>query len=304
MPSKNSLFYSILMVLFLGNPVLFAQGVEITITPPERSFLVGEYIWIDIDFHNGTADTLCINSFDREKHLYLINSVGVRQKSPITGGWQRPPCIPELIPGEHFIYTTDISGDFGQSSDSWPSFHLPVGEYQLHADGHLRKKEWIRKVPFRSESVRIMVMDPTVEEKQVWESFNKAYIQFFFEGNKAGADSLLAVLINQYPTSAYIVRIWDQYVRSMRYFPDYPGDRWETSLNRYMQFISRFPDDHAAKRALASLPGHPLLRKDRERLIRVLDQVIAEHPNSLVAERARSIKTKEISRAVGKRKRE
>jgi hypothetical protein len=69
-----------------------------------------------------------------------------------------------------------------------------------------------------------------------------------------------------------------------------------------MRFISLFPESYAARRVLVSLGAHPLLREDRERLIRVLDQVIAEHPNSLVAERARTIKAKESAREKQPRK--
>lgn len=290
--------FAVFIALFLGNFILFSQAVDIRAIQPERPFLLGEYIWINLEIYNNTSDTLCIDTFDPERQLHLISSAGVRQKSPIHGNLSGTPCISELPPGELYTYTTEIAQGFGQSNDVYPIFHLPAGEYQLYADGHMMAKGWRNQFPFRSEPVQVKVVEPTAEDRQVWEYLNEAWRQSSV-GNKIGADSLLEMLIDRYPKSAYITEIWSVYVLQLGYYPDFPGNRLETSLDRYIQFITRFPESHAAKRALASLPGHPLLRKDRARLMQVLDSVIADHPGSIVAERARMIKIKEEARTGG-----
>ena len=259
--------------------LMIFSDVKVYVITDKEEYLLGEDIYIEVLMENKTGNTIKAG-FPREINNWLyVYYNGERKKSVLNILWlyKSKYILKRIIPPDSsmiILYPTHLRGFLYFACDI-PRY-FPVGEYMIFVKCAYTVPGSGDTVEVVSDTVRVRVVEPEGEDREVFE-YLKSVDPFF--GARRGKIKVKGEELYNYamkhPGSVYAPYIWyssllkmdNERLKAKKMNKDIKVKKVK-KREEFVKFIQRYPDSPYAYELATDLSGYPLASSKSEEELR------------------------------------
>jgi len=255
------------------------SDVKVYVITDKEEYLLGEDIYIEVLMENKTGNTIKAGKPKEINNWLFVYYNGERKKSVLNMLWlyKSKYILKRIIPPDSsmiILYPTHLRGFLYFACDI-PRY-FPVGEYMIFVKCAYTVPGSGDTVEVVSDTVRVRVVEPEGEDREVFE-YLKSVDPFF--GARRGKIKVKGEELYNYamehPGSVYAPYIWyssllkmdNERLKAKKMNKDIKVKK-VNKREEFVKFIQRYPDSPYAYELATDLSGYPLASSRSEEELR------------------------------------
>ena len=259
--------------------LMIFSDVKVYVITDKEEYLLGEDIYIEVLMENKTGNTIKAGKPKEINNWLFVYYNGERKKSVLNMLWlyKSKYILKRIIPPDSsmiILYPTHLRGFLYFACDI-PRY-FPVGEYMIFVKCAYTVPGSGDTVEVVSDTVRVRVVEPEGEDREVFE-YLKSVDPFF--GARRGKIKVKGEELYNYamehPGSVYAPYIWyssllkmdNERLKAKKMNKDIKVKKVK-KREEFVKFIQRYPDSPYAYELATDLSGYPLASSKSEEELR------------------------------------
>ena len=256
------------------------SDVRVHLITDKEEYLLGEDIYIEVLMENKTENTIKAGKPKEINNWLFVYYNGERKKSVLNMLWlyKSKYILKRIIPPDSsmiILYPTHLRGFLYFACDI-PRY-FPVGEYMIFVKCAYTVPGSGDTVEVVSDTVRVRVVEPEGEDREVFEYLKSVNPFFGFKGKLKLSGEELYNYAMSHLESEYAEEIWFLSLQKLDW------ERWDLKIKKnvkpvkikkvnkreeFVEFIQRYPDSPYVFELAKELSGYPFASSKSEQELR------------------------------------